>query len=411
MHFFYLILLLTAILLPQKGLARETLNIGLLIANKSQRAAYNQLAVEFEKTYPHLTVNYIVQDDKRYKHSIDVWLQQRKGLDVLYWQAGNRLKQFASMNLLEPLDSLWLEQNWRDNFPTALQNTLQHNRKIYALPYAFYQWGIYYKKSLFTKLHLGAPKTWNEFLKVCDVLKQNDIAPIVIGGKDSWSVAAWFDYFNLRINGLDFHQQLMSGNVSYTDKRVIQVFNAWKKLIDLEYVVSTTDNKNWQDALPYIYHDIAGMTLLGSFAEHHIAKLRSDDIGFFRFPQIIPSMPFYEETPIEVFVIPRNAQHKDAARLFLAFVGQHEVQVQLNLALGYEPAHLYGTQHSLYPSVTHAQTGSGNSGIAQYFDRDTNKAMSLQGVEIMAEFLNDPNVTLATRKLEKVRLSTVSQTP
>ncbi|MGY0580182.1 MAG: extracellular solute-binding protein, partial [Paraglaciecola chathamensis] len=127
MRFFSLVLLLIAILLPQKALARETLNIGLLIANKSQRAAYNQLAVQFEKTYPHLAVNYIVQDDKRYKHSIDVWLKQKKGLDVLYWQAGNRLKQFASMNLLEPLDSLWLEQNWRDNFPSNLQNTLQHD--------------------------------------------------------------------------------------------------------------------------------------------------------------------------------------------------------------------------------------------------------------------------------------------
>lgn len=411
MRFFSLVLLLIAILLPQKALARETLNIGLLIANKSQRAAYNQLAVQFEKAYPHLAVNYIVQDDKRYKHSIDVWLKKKKGLDVLYWQAGNRLKQFASMNLLEPLDSLWLEQNWRDTFPSNLQNTLQHDGHLYALPYAFYQWGIYYKKSLFAKLNLNAPKTWSAFLNVCDVLKQNAIAPIVIGGKDSWSVAAWFDNFNLRINGLDFHQQLMSGNVSYTDDRVIQVFKTWKKLIDLEHVVFTADNKNWQDALPYIYHDIAGMTLLGTFAEHHIAKLRSDDIGFFRFPQIVPSMPFYEETPIEVFVIPQNAQHKEGARLFLAFVGQHEVQAQLNLALGYDSAHLYATKQHLYPSVTPAEISSSNSGIAQYFDRDTNKAMSLRGVKIMSEFLSDPNVALATSELEKVRLSTRAQTP
>ena len=84
MRFFSLVLLLIAILLPQKALARETLNIGLLIANKSQRAAYNQLAVQFEKAYPHLAVNYIVQDDKRYKHSIDAVSYTHLTLPTIY---------------------------------------------------------------------------------------------------------------------------------------------------------------------------------------------------------------------------------------------------------------------------------------------------------------------------------------
>ncbi|WP_254700679.1 ABC transporter substrate-binding protein [Paraglaciecola mesophila] len=398
-------------LLPKTGVAQETLDIGLLIANKSQRSAYHQLAVQFEKAYPNITINYIVQDDKHYKHAIDTWLQQETGPDVLYWQAGNRLKKMAASNLIEPLDTLWLEQRWGEDFPLDIQHTLRYNQRIYALPYAFYQWGIYYKKSLFSSLNLSVPETWDAFLEVCAALKQKGINPIVIGGKDSWSVAAWFDYLNLRINGLDFHQQLMNGAIPYTDKRVVQVFNTWKKLIDLKYVVFTVDNKNWQEALPYIYHDIAGMTLLGTFAKHHISNLRSDDIGFFRFPQLKSHMPLYEETPIEVFMIPKNAQHKESARLFLTFVGQHKVQTKLNLALGYDSPYLYATAHRLYPVDSSAPVGQRHGVIAQYFDRDTHKAMSLKGIEIMAEFLTTADVSRATSELEKARLRAFSQAP
>tara|TARA_R110000772_G_scaffold110966_1_gene214589 strand:- start:2130 stop:3377 length:1248 start_codon:yes stop_codon:yes gene_type:complete len=402
--FYIALFLLADVLSSCKALADETLNVGVLIASKGQRAAYYQLATQFEQQHPSIRINYVVKGDRQYKNAMGVWLNQAQGLDVLYWQAGNRLNQFASQGLLEPLNELWREQNWQQHFPQGIQDTIRQNNTIYGLPFSYYQWGFYYKKSLFSRLKLKAPSSWGEFLAVCETLKSNGVIPIVVSGKDSWPVAAWFDYLNLRINGIAFHQQLMKGQIPYTDQRVRALFNTWKQLIDLGYFAPTIDNRNWQGALPYVYRDIAGMTLLGNFVEKHIAKVRSDDIAFFRFPQINVDMPLYEETPIEVFIIPKNAQHKQAAKQFLSFVGRPEVQEKLNQTLGYISPHLQAGKGSHYrPELGSKMIGNTN-GLTQFFDRDTAALMSLDGIKIMSNFLTNVDVDITTQNLENVRL-------
>lgn len=387
-----------------KTCAEETLNVAVLVASKGQRMAYEHLAIEFEKQHPDIHINYLSQNDNHYKHSIHQWLTQTKGLDVLYWQAGLRLNQIAAQGLLEPLDELWQAQHWQKHFPKGIQAIIRQDDHIYGLPYSYYQWGFYYKKSLFSQLNITAPQTWAEFITVCEKLKSSGVTPIVVGGKGLWPIASWFDYLNLRINGLAFHQQLMKGHIPYTDVRVRNVFSKWKQLIDLGYFIPTMNNKNWQEALPYIYRDIAGMTLLGNFAEQHIAKKRSDDIAFFHFPQIDQNIPLHEETPIEIFVIPKNAPNKAAAKLFLTFVGRPDIQESLNEELGYIAPHNQAKKNPYYDPHPNIEMKENNRGLAQYYDRDTAELMAIEGVKIMSAFLNNADVELTTHNLEEVRL-------
>lgn len=387
----------------------ETLNISLLVASKGQRAAYHQLAEAFEQQHQNLRIVFTVQNDKQYKASIEKWLTQKNGFDVVYWQAGERMDQFASQGLLEPLDDLWQKNNWLTHFPQRITRTVQQGDSLYAAPFAFYQWSIYYKKSLFSRLAIEPPKTWSEFLVVCAALKSNGVTPIVVGGKEKWPVAAWFDYLNLRINGLAFHQQLMAGKIDYTEPRVKSVFSALKQLIDLGYFLSGSQAKNWQDAMPYVYRDLAGMTLLGSFVEQQFVEQFRDDIGFFRFPQIDSKLPLFEETPIEVFMIPKNAQNKPAARLFMSFIGRADIQEALSKNLGYLSPHLQATRTHNYHSNQEPYIFADNQDITQFYDRDTTKNMSVDGMQLMSDFIDNPDVSLITRKLEQVRLRSFPQ--
>ncbi|MCQ4384250.1 extracellular solute-binding protein, partial [Clostridioides difficile] len=66
----------------------------------------------------------------------------------------------------------------------------------------------------------GEPADWAQFLDACRKLKAAGIAPIAVAARDAWTLAAWFDYLDLRINGYAFHQKLMAGDVAYTDPRV-----------------------------------------------------------------------------------------------------------------------------------------------------------------------------------------------
>ena len=99
-----------------------------------------------------------------------------------------------------------------------------------------------YNKDLFAKYGLSEPQTWEEFLLICEKLKSQGITPIVLGSKDDWPVAGWFDYLNLRLNGLDFHQQLTRGEVSYLDVRVRNVFSHLGQLVDANYFLESHDD-------------------------------------------------------------------------------------------------------------------------------------------------------------------------
>ena len=43
--------------------------------------------------------------------------------------------------------------------------------------------------------------------------------------------SGWFDYLNLRINGADYHRELLAGERSFTDPEVVAVMEQYARLI------------------------------------------------------------------------------------------------------------------------------------------------------------------------------------
>ncbi len=43
--------------------------------------------------------------------------------------------------------------------------------------------------------------------------------------RTAWVASAWFDYFDIRLNGADFHRALLQGKHSFTDPKVVDIFN------------------------------------------------------------------------------------------------------------------------------------------------------------------------------------------
>ena len=88
------------------------------------------------------------------------------------------------------------------------------------VPTNYYWWGFFYRKSTFAKWGVQEPKTWNDFLALCETLKSKGIPPIGIGlGDTPWMASAWFDYLDLRINGAPFHRELLAGKHRFDDPR------------------------------------------------------------------------------------------------------------------------------------------------------------------------------------------------
>ena len=83
----------------------------------------------------------------------------------------------------------------------STRDASSYNGKQYAAPTVLLV-GLFYRKDLFHKVGIAdEPKTWDQFLDACKRLKAAGITPIAVGGRDAWTLAGWFDYLDLRLNG------------------------------------------------------------------------------------------------------------------------------------------------------------------------------------------------------------------
>lgn len=348
-----------------------------------------------------IRVQLLAYTDQEYKAKFPLWLTAEHSPDLLYWQGGERLLAYARRGALRPLDELWQAQNWQASFGKAMQRALSWRGHTYALPYSYYHWGIFYSKRTLQRVGLTPPTTWSQLLHSCTRLRQQGITPLVLGSKDQWPVLAWFDYLNLRLNGLAFHQQVTRGQVDYRDPRIRQVFNHWLQLIRARCFNDNIAQLDWNDSISYLYYGKGAMTLMGSLA---IAERRSDDIQTLPFPRIRADMPRYEDAPLDLFVVPARANpHLADIQQLLAYLGQPEVQIALNQRLGTFSPHRQTQQQRSPLQAASQQLLQGAAGFAQYFDRDVPPDFDRTATPIMAHFATHPDIESTLTQLEILR--------
>lgn len=399
--------LLTALMLgAQLSTARAQsapLSIAVLISSGQQRSTFNLLVNQFKTQHPGIQVDLLTLSDAELKTSLVKWLASGAGPDIINWQAGERLYQYVRQGKIRQLDSLWQKLDLAQSFTTASAAAITLDQHRYAIPLSYYQWGFYYRKSLFAQYKLTVPETWAEFLQVSENLKSHGVVPITIGNKNQWPAAAWFDYLNLRINGLKFHSALLRGEISFTDERVVNIFQAWSELLTRDFFVDYHSLWDWSEAMPFIYHKKAGMTLIGNFFSAQIPDVLTSDIGFFRFPIIDESVPVYEEAPMDVFMMPAYAKPSQASDKFLKFVAGAEFQQAYSQGVGLISPNVNVAPSSNYYVNKGKETLQQAQGLSQYFDRDTNAQMSEAASKLFARFIAQPDIGQVTRGLEDAR--------
>lgn len=378
---------------------------GTLVINSNQsdpapKQAWAEMIAQFETENPDIDVKVNDYDHEGYKSVLRNWLVTSPP-DVVFWFAGNRMKFFVDLGLFEDVSDVWADEGLNDSM-SSTKASLSVDGKKYGVPYSYYQWGIYYNKGMFDKLGLSEPQTWDEFIAVCEALKANAITPITIGTKYLWTAAGWFDYLNMRTNGLDYHIDLMDGKIPYTDAGVRNTFANWKQLVDGEYFLENHASYSWQEAQPPMFNGEAAMYLMGNFLTPNFPE--GMDFDFFPFPIIDPSIGRYEDAPTDTLHIPSRAKNKVDARKFLAFVALPENQTKLNMVLNQLPPNKYATAaDNKFLTQGNKMLGSAD-GTAQFYDRDTDPAMASEGMKGFQEFMVHPErLDKILDNLERVR--------
>ncbi|WP_114814452.1 ABC transporter substrate-binding protein [Paraburkholderia kururiensis] len=373
-------------------------------ARGNQRATWQEAFDQFRKANPDIELKVTYVGEEAYKVQISGWLATDPP-DVLSWHNGERMAYFAKRGLLEDLSGDWQKNGWNNTYASVKQSS-SYAGKQYSLPLGYDAYGFFYRKDLFQKAGIsGEPASWPQFLEDCRKLKAAGVAPIAVAARDSWTLAAWFDYLDLRINGYAFHQQLMAGDVAYTDPRVKRVYEAWKTLIDNKYFIDNALSYDVDSIGPLLVNGQAAMMLMGTFFSAGLPAATRNEMGFFRFPVIDASVPVAEDGPVNVLIVPAKAKDKADARRLLAFMGTPQINGELAKGWGQLPSNNKAPEPQDPISKVGFQTlSSTTGGIAQFYDRDMTKEMADEGMKAMQQFFSDPTqIDSILQRLEATR--------
>lgn len=371
------------------------------------READMEIVRRFEEENPGAKVVHSIVAHEDFKQAIRAYLTASTPPDVLTWFAGNRARYFIDKGLIMDISDVWEEQGWNETYAKGWQAMSSVDGKQYFLPTSWYWWAVYYRPSVFEKFGLEVPKTWDEFTGVCDTLVANGVKPFTIGTKYRWTAAAWFDYFNMRINGPEFHINLMLGKEQYDDPRVKKVFTEWGKFIDKGYFIESPAAYSWSEAIPFMLDESAAMYLMGDFIRDSYPEDQHGDLDFFRFPIYDASVPVGEDAPTDGYFLAAKSANPEMGKKLLAMFGSKESQEYFAETMG-----RLNTHGEVDINLFNANQQKGiamindTDFVAQFYDRDTTPEMADVGMNAFMEFWDNhssADIDRICAKLEQTR--------
>jgi multiple sugar transport system substrate-binding protein len=372
--------------------------------DETPKKIFNKILDMFKKENPGIEVKLNIVDHESFKTQIRTWLPNNPP-DICTWFAGNRARYFIKKNLVEPIDDVWAES--AGSFSEGSRKASSYNGKMYLMPANYYHWGFYYRKDLFKKAGIKtAPKSWEDLVKAVKALRKNKTIPITIGTKYKWPAAGWFDFINMRVNGFDFHMDLLHGEKSYTDPKVKKAMNVWGELVNLKAFPKNAAAMSWQEASALLWQGKAAMYLMGNFISTEIPKNNKGKIGFFGFPIYDKSIPLAQVAPIDVYFIPAKAKNKENAKKFLKFFAKKEIQeLNANLSNQLPPNKDAKVNRDNKFLAAGEKLLSDASAVSQFFDRDADPEIASAGMNGFVEFMSYPKrLDKILEAIDKVRV-------
>jgi multiple sugar transport system substrate-binding protein len=346
--------------------ARGTVSIGSNASDEVPKKSLQTVIQAF--TQADVKINTV--DHNTFQENINRYLQGAPD-DVFTWFAGYRMRFFAEQGLATDVSDVWQEIG-ADYTPAFKQAATGSDGKQYFVPFTYYPWAVFYRKSVWKEKGYEVPKTLDEFTALATKMKSDGLIPIAFADKDGWPAMGTFDIVNMRVNGYDFHISLMAGKESWTDPKVKQVFDTWRGL--MEHHQTGANGRTWQEAAQSLQQKKTGMYLLGMFVAQQFPESDLDDLDFFAFPEINPQFGQDSvEAPIDGYMISAKAKNVDGAKQLLKHLASAASQ---NVATKLDPGTLAASSKadvSGYSALQKrgAELVSQATHISQFLDRDT----------------------------------------
>jgi multiple sugar transport system substrate-binding protein len=342
----------------------EAVSVGVYEATGKNKDAF---VAGLDSTGVPYTGNFI--DHNSFQDNITAYLQQPD--DVFTWFSGYRMRFFADKGLTGDISDVWKSlPDFSDSFKAA---STGNDGKQYLVPTSYYPWAVHYRKSLFEEKGYTIPTNKDELLALAQKMKDDGLVPFAYANDGKWPVQGTFDILNLRLNGYQFHVDLLAGKEDWTGPEVKNVFKTWTEL--LPFHQENPNGRTWQEAATALENKEAGMFFLGTFVSSNSTDpVYLDDLDFFNYPEFDSAIGATAiDAPIDGYLMAAKPKNVDGAKALLTGIGQAKY---IDAYLAVNPSSVPANTKADTSKFNKIQTKSAElvgsaKFVSQFLDRDT----------------------------------------
>jgi raffinose/stachyose/melibiose transport system substrate-binding protein len=273
-----------------------------LNVKKSRRDFIAKLLEEYEGENPTVSLSQNAIANDSYKTAIKNALGSSEAPDVFFWFTGpNRLGLGVQNGTVEPIKGETMEivkeQVPIDDMPPGVLNQARFKEgdilswgasdgDLYAIPNSLSGICPWYNKQVLEEAGVDPDRikrrtdmTWDEFLEICEAIKQTGKTPIILGNRNQWMVANWMSAFLTKAVGTQTWYGTAHGrnDKKWTDDEYVEALSRMQELFDKGYLNRSINSIDRFEAAGQFFNNQAGFYPTGTWIPQEYASVMSED--------------------------------------------------------------------------------------------------------------------------------------
>lgn len=243
---------------------------------------------EYEALHPEIKFEITSAQNQEYKEKIKIVVGGDDTPDIFFSWVGDFTERFIRENLILDLTPyMEADPEWKDSLiDSQIEQYTNKDGMVYGVPFRLDCKLFFYNKKIFDENNLEAPKTWDEFMKVCETLKAAGITPIAFGNQEPWSASHYIGTLNQifvpdDVRAKDYDPT--SGE--FTDPGYVEALEYYQKL--LPYMTENPNGVKPDMGRTNFVMEMAGMYYAELIEIPYIKQDNAEmEFGMFNFPKV-----------------------------------------------------------------------------------------------------------------------------
>ncbi len=337
--------------------------------------AYNAIAEEFSKNNEYgVEVKIDFYENEQYKTKLTTLMASNAVPDVFFTWELSYLQPFVEGGKVADITSyLEEDQEWKNSFADGTLELLSFDGKNYGIPTQKSLCVMFYNKQIFQENNLQVPTTYEEFLEVCQTLKDNGVTPMSVCGTDAWIPAQFVQQIAGGMAGDQLFNDICNGKEKWNNEIHVKAAEEVKKMADKGYFQDGYIGMGPEESTDLFTTGKTAMYFQGAWDADKCAKSEiGENVGAFVLPPYDSQYTNISVGSVDTsFAVAETCKNKDAAVAFLKYWTSQESEETLLYENGRIPAGNYEIDESkLSPLMVDILNISNSQvGLTPWWDR------------------------------------------